>query len=57
MASVVTVQEIESLKMKLKTTRERVGRDRREAIRVLQAAGITDASGKLTDPYRVSQDK
>ncbi len=57
MASVVNIKEIETLKQKLKSTRQRVNRDRKEAIRVLHAAGITDETGKFTDPYRVTRDK
>ncbi len=51
MASVVTVEEMKAIKRKLESTRERVRGNREEAIRVLQAAGITDAEGKLTPPY------
>lgn len=51
MASVVTVEEIETLKRKLEATRERVKGDRKEAIRVLHATGITNKTGKLTASY------
>jgi len=57
MASVVTPEEIETLKLKLKSTRELVRRDRKEAIRVLRAAGITDEAGKLTVPYQAIREK
>jgi len=57
MASLVTVEEIENLKRKLESTRERVKRDRKEAIRVLHAAGITTETGELADPYRMNRDK
>jgi hypothetical protein len=54
---VVSAEEIEALKRKLESTRERVKGNRKEAIRVLHAAGITDEAGKLTEPYRLTQDK
>ena len=57
MASVVSSKQLESLNERLKSTRERVKGDRKEAIRVLQAAGITNKKGKLTSIYRVIEDK
>lgn len=57
MASVVSIQEIEALKRKIEATGERVKKDRKEAIRILHAAGITDETGKLTEPYRLTEDE
>jgi hypothetical protein len=51
------LEEIEALRRKLKATSERVKGDRKEAIRVLHAAGITDEEGKLTEPYRTPDDR
>ena len=56
MASSVTTEEIEALKQRLETIRQRVKHDRKEAIRLLHAAGITDEFGKLVDPYRATQE-
>lgn len=57
MASVVTVEEMKALKEKLDSTRERVKGNRKEALRVLQAAGIANKNGKLASQYRVTQDE
>ena len=57
MASVMTVEEIEALKQQLESTRERVKGNRKEAIRVLHAAGIATKKGKLTARYRVARDE
>lgn len=57
MSSVVTVEEMKTLKEKLESTRERVRGNRKEAIRVLQAAGITTKKGKLTSRYLVTRDE
>lgn len=52
MASTMTVEEFEALKRELESTRERVKGDRKEAIRVLHAAGIVTKKGKLTSRYQ-----
>jgi len=57
MASVVSSEQLESLNERLKSTSDRVKNDRKEAIRVLQAAGITNKKGKLTSVYRVIEEK
>jgi cell division protein ZapA (FtsZ GTPase activity inhibitor) len=56
MVSVMTVEEMKTLKEKLKSTREQVRDNRQEAIRVLKAAGIATKDGKLTSRYRGTRD-
>lgn len=57
MASVATNEELEKLNQNLKSLSKRVKGNRKEAIRVLNKAGITTKKGKLAAPYRVKQDK
>lgn len=57
MASVVSSKELQTLNEELKSTRERVKGDRKEALRVLRAAGIADKKGHLTPCYRVAEAK
>jgi len=56
-ASVVTSKELQTLNAELKSTRERVKGDRKEALRVLRAAGIADNDGQLAACYRVKEAK
>ena len=56
MVSVVTAEEIETLKRKLESTSKRVKHDKNEALRVLKAAGILDETGEFTEPYRATAD-
>ena len=50
-------EDLEKLNENLRATRERVKGNRKEAIRVLHAAGIVTKDGKLTAPYRENQEK
>jgi len=57
MASVVSAEEIENLNKNLKSTRARVRKDPKEALRVLKAAGIVTSKGKLASRYMTKRDK
>jgi len=50
-------EDLEKLNETLRATQERVKGNRKEAIRVLHAAGIVTKAGKLTALYRGKQDK
>ena len=53
----VTDEEYKNLNDNLKATRERVKGNRKEALRVLQAAGIVTKDGKLAEQYGGEPDK
>ncbi len=50
-------EDLEKLNESLRATQERVKGNRKEAIRVLHAAGIVTKDGKLTAPYGGEQEK
>lgn len=51
MARTPTTEEYKELTRKLRETAEHVKGDKKEALRVLMAAGIVDENGQLKWPY------